>query len=107
MSDCWNKEVISKEAFKTSRKCLTVTIFQKWQDSSVTLWIKIAVILKWRYKLEIWYGLVWISMVWYGFGMVWFCWYSLVYISSNMKKFQSWTIMDYHRVGGGGHNWHR
>ena len=34
--------------FKTSRKWLTVVIFQKWQDSSVALWIEIAVILKWR-----------------------------------------------------------
>ena len=31
----------------TSRKWLTVAIFQKWQDSSVALWIEIAVILNW------------------------------------------------------------
>ena len=42
---------------KTSRKWLTVKIFRKWQDSSVALWIEIAVILNWR--LEICYGLVW------------------------------------------------
>ena len=29
---------------KTSRKWLTVAIFRKWHDSSVALWIKIAVI---------------------------------------------------------------
>ena len=33
---------------QTSRKWLTVAIFQKWQDSSLALWIKIAVILNWR-----------------------------------------------------------
>ena len=33
---------------KTSRKWLTVAIFRKWQDSSVALWIEIAVILNWR-----------------------------------------------------------
>ena len=47
---------------QTSRKWLTVAIFRKWQDSSVALWIEIAVIL-------------------------------------------DWTIMNYHR-GGGGHDWH-
>ena len=30
----------------TSRKWLTVAIFRKWRDSSVALWIEIAVILK-------------------------------------------------------------
>ena len=29
---------------KTSQKWLTVAIFRKWQDSSVALWIEIAVI---------------------------------------------------------------
>ena len=31
----------------------------------MALWIEIAVILKcnWRYRLEIWYGLVWFGMV--------------------------------------------
>ena len=33
---------------KTSQIWLTVAIFRKWQDSSVALWIKIAVILNWR-----------------------------------------------------------
>ena len=33
---------------KTSRKWLTVAIFQKWQDISVALLIEIAVILNWR-----------------------------------------------------------
>ena len=32
---------------KTSRKWLTVAIFRKWLDSSVALWIEIAVILNW------------------------------------------------------------
>ena len=41
--------VILKMFFSlTSRKWLTVAIFQKWQDSTVALWIKIAVILNWR-----------------------------------------------------------
>ena len=31
---------------KTSRKWLTVAIFRKWHDSSVALWIEIAVILE-------------------------------------------------------------
>ena len=35
-------------SIKTSQKWLTVAIFQKWQDSSVALWIEIAVILNWR-----------------------------------------------------------
>ena len=35
---------ISKKQ-ETSGKWLTVAIFQKWQDSSVALWIDIAVIL--------------------------------------------------------------
>ena len=48
---------------KTSRKWLTVAIFQKWQDSSVALWIEIAV--------EIEVGImVWISKVWYGFVLL-------------------------------------
>ena len=33
---------------KTSQKWLTVAIFQNWQDSSVALWIEIAVILNLR-----------------------------------------------------------
>ena len=32
---------------ETSRKWLTVAIFRKWHDSSVALWIEIAVILSW------------------------------------------------------------
>ena len=48
---------------ETSRKWLTVAIFRKWQDSSVALWIEIAVILKLRHSLEIWYGFV--GLVWY------------------------------------------
>ena len=56
---------------QTSRKWLTVAIFQKWHDSSVALWIEIAVILNWRQRLEIWSGLVW------------FCWYSLVWRSDD------------------------
>ena len=53
---------ILKEEQK-SRKWLTVAIFQKWQYSSVALRIEIAVILNWRYRLGIWYGLVWFGMV--------------------------------------------
>ena len=42
-----NKYVLEVQ---TSRKWLTVAIFRKWHDSSVVLWIKIAVILldNWR-----------------------------------------------------------
>ena len=42
------KEIKKVKMIKTSRKWLTVAIFRKWQDSSVALWIKIAVILDWR-----------------------------------------------------------
>ena len=72
------ESLTQKEGNKTSRKWLTVEIFWKWQDSSVTLWIYIAVILNWRY-----------GMVWYGGGGRWL-------VSSYMKGFQSWTIMDFH-----------
>ena len=41
--------VIGSMNEETSRKWLTVAIFQKWQDSSVALWIDIAVM--------VWYGL--------------------------------------------------
>ena len=57
---------------ETSRKWLTVAIFRKWQDTSVALWIEIAVILIWRLRLEIWYGFVWfccLLVVWYGGGV--------------------------------------
>ena len=57
-----NFDMIQSE---TSRKWLTVAIFRKQQDSSVALWIEIAVILNWRQRLEVLNGLVW------------FCWYSL------------------------------
>ena len=42
---------------KTSQKWLTVAIFRKWLDSSVALWIEIAVILNRRYGMG-WYGFV-------------------------------------------------
>ena len=48
------------------KMAFTVAIFRKWQDSSVALWIEIAVILKLRHSLEIWYGFV--GLVWYGGG---------------------------------------
>ena len=51
-----NFDIIQSE---TSRKWLTVAIFRKQQDSSVALWIEIAVILYWRQRLEKWYCLVW------------------------------------------------
>ena len=69
---------------KTSRKWLTVAIFRKWQDRSVALWIEIAVILNWRYGMD-WFGMVW------GWGVRWL-------VSSYMKRFHSWTIMDYHEL---------
>ena len=40
--------ILEPKIEKTSRKWLTVAIFRKWQDSSVALWIEIAVILNWR-----------------------------------------------------------
>ena len=45
------------------------SIFRKWQDSSVALWIEIAVILNWRQRLKILNGLVW------------FCWYTLAWMT--------------------------
>ena len=46
---------------KTSQKWLTVAIFQKWQDSSVALWIKIAVILEIETGDMVWFGIVWVT----------------------------------------------
>ena len=52
----------------TSRKWLTVAIFRKWQDSSVALWIEIAVIegggsqLAWMTGIDDWHGgLAWMT----------------------------------------------
>ena len=52
--------------FKTSQKWLTVAIFQKWQDSTMVLWIEFSVILitgdrDWRFGMVwlAWNGLVW------------------------------------------------
>ena len=44
---------------------------QSYKNGSVALWIEIAVILNWRYRLNIWYGLVWFGMellVYFGMG---------------------------------------
>ena len=57
------KKLARSNQSKTSRKQLTVAIFQKWQDSSVALWIEIAVIHNWRQRLEIWFGLVQFGML--------------------------------------------
>ena len=62
----WSKSFVSMFRV-TSRKWLTVAIFQKWQDSSVALWNEIAVTLNWRQRQEILYGFVWFSW----FGLVW------------------------------------
>ena len=80
--------------YETSQKWLTVAIFQKWQDSSVPLWTEIAVILNWRYRLEIWYGLVWFDKVWYGF--VWFGMVLLVWGGGQMTiiDWNQMTVMD-------------
>ena len=51
------KIILSTLGTKISRKWLTVAIFRKLQDSSVALWIEIAVILDWRYGL-VWFGMV-------------------------------------------------
>ena len=52
-----NKTRINNKTFKTSRKWLTVAIFRNWQDSSVALWIEIAVILEIDPGDMVWYGL--------------------------------------------------
>ena len=49
----------------------------------------------------IWYDLVWFSMVW--FGMVWFGFVGIVWYGGGqmflyMKRFRSWTIMDYQEL---------
>ena len=66
---------------KTSQKWLTVAIFRKWLDSSVALWIEIAVILNWRY------GMGWYGLVWYGFvGRVLFFYANLHDLGYKRKK---------------------
>ena len=74
--------------FKTSQKWLTVAIFQKWQDSTVALWIEISVILitgdrDWR------------------FGMVWLVWGGEGQITSKFIH-EEISIMDYDGLSGGG-----
>ena len=68
--------------FKTSQKWLTVAIFQKWQDSTMVLWIEFSVILitgdrDWR------------------FGMVWLVWRGEGQMTSKFIH-EEISIMDYH-----------
>ena len=49
---------------KTSQKWLTVAIFRKWQDSSVALWIEIALV----WTSMVWYGFVWYDFVWFDYN---------------------------------------
>ena len=43
---------------ETSRKWLTVAIFRKWQDSSMALWIEIAMILEIESGDMVWFGMI-------------------------------------------------
>ena len=82
---------------KTSQKWLTVAIFQKWQ----AVWhygLKLQWYLigdrDWRYGM-VWYGFVGIVLYGGRGGIRWL-------VSSCMKRFQSWTIIDYHELSWGG-----
>ena len=100
-------------------------MFRKWPYSSVALWIDIAVILNWRYG-KVCYCFYWFGMVWFGwygwydlewFGMVCYglLWFVLVchglvwrgggikwLVSSYLRRFKSWTLMDCHGLSDGG-----
>ena len=89
---------------QTSRKWLTVAIFRKWQDSSVALWIKIAVIQRTsefiheEISIMDYNGLSWTIMEGGGGCHDWHGWWDFII-----------TIMDYHELSiieGGNHNWH-
>ena len=65
----------------------------------------------WHYGLKLQWYLTgdkdwWNSMVWYEIvGLVWYGGVVRWLLSSYMKRFQSWTIMNYHRGGGAWLTW--